>query len=172
MSEWLYANRASDEGELSKALSWLVDEDSLAGAARRMGIEETIRLGKSYAGGAPSSSVLADSFEAVIGAVFLDSGIGPTSRIVVHFLLDDGRIGEPPSDYFSRSELEEHCQKLGSAAPAFSYAESGLDHEKSFECVVTIEGGLRGSGSGRTKKEAERKASADLLKRMSDNPRR
>jgi len=109
---------------------------------------------------------LADSFEALVGAAYVESGFGIASGIVVRFLLNEGEIGEPPADYFSRSVLEERCQKLGRPSPSFEYAESGREHEKRFECTVSIEGGQTGSGWGRTKKEAERKASADLLRKI------
>ncbi len=166
VSDWLFENRTWTEGDLSKALSWLVDEESFAGAARGLGLGEVIRLGKSYAGRSPSASVLADSYEALIGALYLDSGMGLASKAVVRSLLKGGDIGDPPADYFSRSVLEERCQKTGRSAPVFSHSESGREHEKVFECIVSLKGGSVGRGSGRTKKEAERRASADLLSKM------
>jgi ribonuclease-3 len=167
VSEWLYRNRSDDEGDMAKVLGWLVDEESLGGVARELGLEGLIRLGRSYAGGKPSSSVLADSFEAVIGALFVDAGPETASRIVVSHLLKDGRFGGPPEDYLSRSLLEERCRKEGLALPTFAHRERGPDHEKEFECTVILEGDLVGKGKGRTKKEAERRASADLLKKLS-----
>ncbi|MDD1771106.1 MAG: ribonuclease III [Methanomassiliicoccales archaeon] len=166
VSDWLFQNRPWDEGELSKVLSWLVDEESLAKAARGLGLDDSIRVGKSYAGKGPSAGMLADSFEAVIGAVFIDAGLDVASRLVVKFLLRKGDFGELPEDYFSRNTLEERCRRKGVQVPIYFHLERGPEHEKEFECTVVVEGGLAGKGIGRTKKEAERRASADLLSRM------
>jgi ribonuclease-3 len=166
VSDWLFQNRAWDEGELSKVLSWLVDEESLAEAAERLGLDDVIRVGKSYAGTRPSASMLADTFEAVVGALYIDAGLEIASRAVVTFLLREGDFGQLPEDYFSRNLLEERCRRTGGQGPIYSHQERGPEHAKEFECTVSVEGGLAGRGKGRTKKEAERRASADLLGRM------
>lgn len=166
VSDWLFQNRAWDEGELSKMLSWLVDEESLAGAAERLGLDDAIRVGKSYAGVRPSASMLADTFEAVVGALFIDAGLEVASGAVVTYLLREGDFGELPEDYFSRNTLEELCHRTGAPGPTYSHMERGPEHAKEFECRVSVDGGLVGRGVGRTKKEAERRASADLLSKM------
>jgi len=165
--EWLFQNRPNDdEGELSKALGWIADEESLARIGEELGLRNLIRLGQSLRGNGISESILADAVEAIMCAVYLDGGMNPAAKLVIRLVLKDGKVGAMPEDFLSRSTLEEVCCKLDLDPPAFTHEEQGPEHQKVFRCTVSVGGAIKGEGTGRTKKAAERRASADALEKM------
>jgi ribonuclease-3 len=165
--EWLFQNRPNDdEGELSKALGWIADEESLARIGEELGLRRLIRLGQSLRGNGISESVLADAVEAIMCAVYLDGGMNPAAKLVTRLVLKDGKIGAMPEDFLSRSTLEEVCCKLDLDPPIFSHEAQGPEHQKIFRCTVSVGGAIKGEGTGKTKKAAERRASADALEKM------
>ncbi len=156
------------EGQLSKARSHLVSEPSFAGLAKELGVGEALLLaaGESRSGGRVKESLLADAFEAVFAAITLDSGL-PAAREVARRLfagpvadLDPGELSF--HDY--KTALQELAQGEGKPLPAYRLlSESGPDHQKSFVFEVVYDEALSATGTGATKKEAQRQAAKAAL---------
>jgi ribonuclease-3 len=149
------------EGNLAKLRAAVVNSRALAGVARGLHLGSYIRLGKGEegTGGRDKSSILADTLEAVIGAVYLDCGM-PAAEGLVHRLFDpviarSSRLGAGLDWKTSLQELTA-AEDLG--APEYMVAESGPDHQKSFTAIARVAGQTYGEGEGRTKKEAEQQA--------------
>jgi len=157
----------ADEGELSKLRALIVNEEALARIARELRVGELLRMGRGeeLTGGREKSSVLADSLEAVIAAVYLTQGL-PGAMVLVdrHFAdalngVAEGRSGD---DYKTR--LQELMQSQGRLPPRYRVvAEDGPDHAKTFEVEVSVGGEVFGRASGRNKKEAEQAAARKTL---------
>ncbi len=149
------------EGQLAKLRAAVVNMRALAGVARGLDLGRHIMLGRGEegTGGRDKSSILADTLEAIIGAVYLDRGLGEASTLV-HCLFDpviarSARLGAGLDWKTSLQELTA-AEMLG--VPEYQVAESGPDHQKSFRAVVRVGGRIYGSGEGRSKKEAEQQA--------------
>ncbi|MDI6639020.1 MAG: ribonuclease [Bacillota bacterium] len=160
------------EGELSTMLGRAVSERALAEAAGRLGIADFLRVGYSLeaAGGRRLPSVLADAFEAILGAVFLDQGLDAAKRLVVRELRPGPGLGASTDGRDARNYkaiLQEFFQKKEKSIPEYEVVrEEGPDHDKTFTVVVRSSGGPVGLGSGKTKKMAEQAAAADALARI------
>jgi ribonuclease-3 len=161
------------QGELSKARSELVSETSFADRARGLGLGPLLRLspGEERAGGRERSARLADAFEAVIAALALDGGL-PAARDAVDRLFGEAIASldlEGLAQRDSKSALQERAQAEGRPLPSYRLvSESGPDHDKVFVYEVVFGGatGLRATGTGPSKKEAQRaaaRAALDLL---------
>ena len=167
ISEFLFKNLDLTEGELSKLRAGIVSEAPLACAARKLGLGEYILLGRGAEMGGirDKDSVLADVFEAVSAAVYLDGGTESVSRFLSDVLKDNiesSLDGNGIKDY--KSALQEEYQKNGAVSILYEcYEESGKDHEKVFRVRVSVNGTVLGDGQGRTKKEAEQNAARDAL---------
>ena len=149
------------EGQLAKLRAAVVNMTALAGVARGLDLGAFIRLGRGEegTGGRDKPSILADTLEAVIGAVFIDCGLEQASGLV-HRLFDpvierSARLGAGLDWKTSLQELTA-AQLLG--VPDYQVTESGPDHQKSFQAYVRVGGTLLGSGQGRSKKAAEQQA--------------
>jgi ribonuclease III len=149
------------EGNLAKLRAAVVNSRALATVARGLKLGSYIRLGKGEegTGGRDKSSILADTLEAVIGAVYLDRGM-TEAEAFVHRLFDpviarSARLGAGLDWKTSLQELTA-AEDLG--APEYLVDESGPDHQKSFSAVARIAGHVYGEGVGHTKKEAEQQA--------------
>jgi ribonuclease III len=149
------------EGNLAKLRAAVVNMRALAGVARSLRLGGYIRLGKGEegTGGRDKSSILADTLEAVLGAVYLDRGMDAAS-VLVHRLFDpviarSARLGAGLDWKTSLQELTA-AEILG--VPEYLVDESGPDHQKSFRAVARIGGRVYGEGEGRSKKEAEQQA--------------
>ncbi len=149
------------EGQLAKLRAAVVNSRALADVARDLGVGEYLRLGRGEetSGGRDKSSILADTLEAVIGAVYLDRGLEVT-RDVVHRLFD-ALLEESASrgaglDW--KTSLQELAAECSLGVPEYAIDESGPDHAKTFRATVRLRGEDRGSGEGRSKKEAEQQA--------------
>jgi ribonuclease-3 len=149
------------EGNLAKLRAAVVNSRALASVARGLRLGCYIRLGKGEesTGGRDKSSILADTLEAVIGAVYLDGGMEAADPLV-HRLFDpviakSARLGAGLDWKTSLQELTA-AEDLGS--PEYVVDESGPDHQKSFRAVAKVGGQIWGEGEGRTKKEAEQQA--------------
>jgi len=165
--KWLFdGNPEVSEGELSKLNGHLVSEPVLADHARRLELGAEIRLGvgEDRSGGRHKPSILADTMEAVIGAVYLDGGLDSARRVVVPMLemalVEDA--GERLED--AKSRLQEMVQARGWELPSYRLvSEEGPDHRKSFVVECLVDGVAAGSGRGRSKKRAESRAAAEAL---------
>jgi ribonuclease III len=149
------------EGQLAKLRAAVVNMRALAGVARGLQLGSYVRLGKGEegTGGRDKSSILADTLEAVIGAVYLEGGMTEADALV-HRLFDpviarSARLGAGLDWKTSLQELTA-AELLG--VPEYHVDESGPDHQKSFRASVMIGGRIFGEGEGRSKKEAEQQA--------------
>jgi ribonuclease-3 len=149
------------EGQLAKLRAAVVNSRALADVGRGLELGRFIRLGRGEegTGGRDKSSILADTVEAVIGAVYLDQGLEAAAEMV-HRLFDE-LIEESAGlgaglDW--KTSLQELTAEIGSGVPEYLISESGPDHEKSFVAVARVAGAEYGSGTGRSKKEAEQQA--------------
>ena len=147
----------------------LVCETSLHRVAKTMGFGEYMRLGRGEerTGGRERVSILADMVEAVIAAIYLDSGIDEARLFIMENVLRDVEISETRRFADYKTELQEVVQRRADQHIAYELVgESGPDHSKVFTFRVTINGVPRGEGSGRTKKEAEQAAACKALEAL------
>jgi len=157
---------AVTEGELSKTRADLVAEPSLAELAARIDLGEWLFLGRGEenTGGRRKPSILADAFEAVIGAVYLDGGFSAGSALVRRLFEARLQALEPPGFTDFKTRLQERAVALRREVPKYAVtAELGPDHEKLFEVTVTVGGKPYATHVGRSKKEAEQGAAAAAL---------
>lgn len=153
------------EGKMAKVRAACVNRDVLADVARTLELGEYLHMGRGEiaSGGRTKDSILADAMEAVIAAVYLDGGIEATRRMVLTLWepIIVSRAVEPGRrDYKTR--LQEVLAATGQR-PAYSVSEEGPDHAKRFTAQVAVNGGVLGSGAGRSKKEAEQAAAEQAL---------
>jgi ribonuclease-3 len=146
-----------DEGSLAKIRAGVVSRPVLAEVARSIGLAEhiVVTAAEDRSGGREKESIMADALEAVIGAVFLDSGLGPAADLVLR--LWGSRIDER-----AKPRLQEVLAKDG-RLPVYRSEGSGPDHERTFVATVEVNGTVLGTGSGRSKKEAEQGAAEQAL---------
>jgi ribonuclease-3 len=163
---WLYRGHPDlPEGELSRRKSGLVSAGALARYARELGLGEHLVLGQGEekSGGRDKASLLADSLEAVIAAVYLDGGMRAASKVVERFLeASAATLDFDAAD--AKSRLQESIQGAGRPAPVYRVSEeSGPDHDKRFTVEVLIDGEVAARGHGRSKKSAELDAARRAL---------
>jgi ribonuclease III len=149
------------DGMLSKVRASVVNAHVLAEVAVELGIAEHLRLGKGEdaSGGRTKVSILADTMEAVIGAVYLDAGLDTTRELVISMLVTriTAAVGEPgESDHKSR--LQEEAVRLGLGVPRYDLEGFGPDHARRYLATVYVAGQRLGTGEGRSKKDAEQVA--------------
>ncbi|HEY7323643.1 MAG TPA: ribonuclease III [Streptosporangiaceae bacterium] len=149
------------EGQLAKLRAAVVNMRALAGVARGLGLGAYVRLGKGEegTGGRDKSSILADTLEAVIGAVYLDEGLALADELV-HRLFDPliARAARLGAGLDWKTSLQELTAELNLGVPEYHVEESGPDHQKFFRAFVRIGSQTYGQGEGRSKKEAEQQA--------------
>lgn len=159
---------SAHEGALSRCRADVVCEDSLAGAASDMGLGEFLYLGKGEesSGGRKKASILADAFEALMGAVILDGGYEAGRDIILRLLEDRIRLGaQGKLNKDFKTKLQEKLQEEDHNV-RIEYrkvAESGPDHNKTFTVEVEVNGRTAGSGTGQSKAKAEQAAAEDAL---------
>lgn len=152
------------EGQLAKLRASVVNMHALAGVARvlgegGLGAHILLGRGEEMTGGRDKASILADGLEALIGAVYLEHGID-VSRDLVHRLFD-GLLAEAPrrgAGLDWKTSLQELTASGSLGVPEYRVEEQGPDHRKEFTATVYVGGAPYGSGTGKTKKEAEQKA--------------
>lgn len=151
-----------DEGELSRRRSAVVCSDSLVRYARQIELGRYLRLGKGEeaSGGRDKQALLADAFEALIGAVYLDSDMETAGEVVRRFVLSDlERIERDGPVIDFKSRLQEALQALGRGPVGYRVlSETGPDHEKMFSVAAAVGEETVSSGCGRTRKLAEQAA--------------
>lgn len=168
VSDYLYSNFTQmHEGDLTKLRASVVCESSLATAAKNMDIGSLLILGRGEkrTGGDYRDSILADTFEAVIGAVYLDGGYEPAEKIILDALVDSiHHLSKDvaPRDYKTR--LQEQMQKTSSLPLKYTTVEEkGPAHKKIFKVHLEHNGKMLGTGIGKSKKEAEQQAAKAAL---------
>jgi ribonuclease-3 len=149
------------EGQLAKLRAAVVNSRALADVARGLGLGAHVRLGRGEetSGGRDKTSILADTLEALIGAVYLDHGMTTAAELIRRLfgdLLADAVARGAGLDW--KTSLQELAAAGEFGAPDYVVVESGPDHEKTFRATVHVGGSPLGAGEGRSKKEAEQRA--------------
>ncbi len=157
----------SPEGDLSKMKAKIVSEQSLAEIAKQLNLGVFLFLGKGEerTQGSEKPSLLANAFEALIAAIYLDAGLEPAREFILkHFEneLTDLTPGEISFDY--KTALQEYSQKAFGTLPVYRVmSETGPDHQKEFEIETVVNGKQCGIGTGKNKKTAEQKSARKAL---------
>lgn len=154
------------EGELSKMRAALVNARTLAKKAESLALGRWLRLGRGEerSGGRYKGSILACAYEAVLGAVYLDGGFGPTLRLVTDHFAPDLEHKPAVGQFDSKTRLQELTQKIFKQTPTYEVVEvTGPDHQKRFVSQVIIAGKAYGRGEGPRKKSAHQAAASQTL---------
>lgn len=158
------------EGPLTKARATLVNRRMLAEHGRTVGLQEHLILsrGEEQTGGRQRPSAIADAFEAVVGALFMDGGLeAAKSFVLCEFAEYVSDLASLPSIDNPKGELQELLQTTSTEAPEYHLLNStGPDHDRFFECSVTHGGSELGRGSGKSKKEAESNAALAAYEKL------
>ncbi|MCX8157875.1 MAG: ribonuclease III [Verrucomicrobiae bacterium] len=158
------------EGGLTKARAQLVNRRSLAEISRRLAVGKHLVLsrGEEKSGGRERGSTLADAFEALIGAVFLDGGFESARRVVLHhFAARLAQQSTAPLIENPKGELQELLQVHSNEPPRYELRSvTGPDHDRVFECAVFHAGQELGRGTGKSKKAAESSAARAALEKL------
>lgn len=172
VTEFLYTNYEEPEGILTNWRSALVRTESIGAAATNLGFEKMLRLSKGEKRGSERArqQILANSFEAVTGAIYLDQGYNAAKKFIddniiatLPQILETGSWRDP------KSYLQEVAQEKDGHTPVYKVlSEDGPDHDKVFTLGVFIGSQLRGSGTGSSKQAAQQKAAEEALKYYSD----
>jgi ribonuclease III len=158
-----------DEGDLAKRRASLVSSAALAEVARGIGLGQYIRLGRgeTLTGGREKASILADTVEALIGAVYLDSGGDAAAELVLRLLqpllADPDRFG---ASMDPKTSLQELAARRGAGVPVYTVTESGPDHAKVFIATVAVGTLVAAHGEGTSKKHAEMAAALEAWSQL------
>lgn len=167
VTEYLYGNFSEPEGILTNWRSSLVRTESIGAAAARCGFEPLLRLSRGEKHGTPRARVqiLANSFEAVIGAIYCDKGYDAAKRFITDNLLSTFKtILETGSWMDPKSHLQEVVQSREGYTPVYKVlSEDGPDHDKVFTVGVFVNGELKGKGDGPSKQAGQQKAAEAAL---------
>ncbi len=160
----------AQEGVLSRKRAHLVKQSTLACLSKEFQLDRYLLLGKGELqnGGTKKSSILANAYEAVIGAIYMDAGFLQAFEIISHHLESflHSETGFPLSDDY-KSVLQEYAQGVLAMSPQYRVVkESGPDHDKRFEASVVINGEVKGVGHGKSKKEAQQEAARKALEEV------
>jgi len=159
------------EGRLAKLRAAVVNSRALARVARTLGIGDELRLGKGElaTGGRDKASILADTTEALIGAVRMSAGRDAAHHFVHHLfdpLIEEAATKGAGLDW--KTSLQELCAGHGLAAPTYEITETGPDHSKRFRAVVVVDGWSSAPGTGTSKKQAEQGAAEAAFRALSE----
>lgn len=160
------------EGKLTDLRISVVNQQALADMAHDLGIGEFIFLGKGEdsAGGREKPSILSDTLEALIGAVYLDGGATVAYELVQRIFGDALERAIPTMEMFdAKSRLQELCARHGMGTPKYTTEGEGPDHDRVFTSEVRVDGVLKGTGSGRTKKAAEQVAAVEACASLANS---
>ena len=161
---------AFDEGPLTKARAKLVNRRTLAEHARALGLGPQLILsrGEEINGGRERASTVADAYEALLGAIFLDGGLAAAGEFILReFGAAFGKLSVLPIIENPKGELQELLQARSSEAPEYHVlSATGPDHDRVFECTVQHEGVELARGSGKSKKAAESDAALAALTKL------
>ena len=163
----------SREGELTRIRASLVDEASLARIAAGLDLGSSLRLGRGEekGGGREKRSLLADAFEALLAALYLDGGIEEARRVVRELFAELLVSGEVLSGRDFKTDLQERARHQRGELPRYQLKEaSGPDHDRHFTVEIYLGNDLMGEGEGRTNKEAEQAAARAASARLKEEP--
>lgn len=170
-AEYIFGRyKNADEGKLTRTRAALVCEKSLCEFSKSFQLGKFIRLsrGEKHIGGKSRPSILADIFEAITAAIFLDGGIEPAKSFVLKYIVPAIKnIGNSRNVLDYKTELQEIVQQNPEEKINYNLIfESGPDHDKTFTTEVKINSNVVGSGTGKSKKESEQMAAREALKLM------
>jgi len=168
ITEYLFQNFADQpEGQLTKLRSRLVSRDTLKDHAAALDLGQFLLMGRGEeaSGGRVRTSTLADAFEALIGAIYLDGGLEKARRfILAQAQRNLEQLAEEPVDINPKGHLQELLQSISPRSPVYELvSQSGPEHNKTFVVQALWEGIILGRGSGQSKKQAETAAAAEAL---------
>lgn len=156
------------EGHLTKLRSRLVSRSGLSSLAVKIELGEYVLLGKGEeaTGGRKRQSTLADTFEALIGAIYLDSGAEAVRNLIVRLIEDEVKaMDESPEERNPKGQLQEILQAIHPEVPVYRVlGQSGPDHRRVFQSEVSWNGTVLACGKGKSKKEAEARAAGEALR--------
>lgn len=171
VTEYLYKNYLNPEGELTNWRSALVKTETISKAAKDLGFEDHLKLsrGEAKSVGRARQLILANSFEAVIGAIYLDGGFEPVSKFInQNLLVKLPTIIETKAYIDSKSRFQEIIQEKEGVTPVYKVlGEEGPDHAKIFTMGAYAGEKLLGKGTGASKQIAEQDAAKDALEKYS-----
>ncbi len=170
VTETLYRNYPDTaEGQLAKMRAAVVNARALADVARELGVGDCLLLGRGEetTGGRDKSSILADTLEALIGAVYLERGLTEAEDLI-HGLFDPliERAADLGAGLDWKTSLQELAAGLALGAPEYVVEESGPDHDKRFTARAVFADQVHGTGEGRSKKEAEQQAAEEAYRAL------
>ena len=165
-AEYLFRKYSQlSEGQLSKLRSKLVSKESLSNYAREIGVGKYLLIAKGQEGIQSQDALLADAYEAMIGAAYLDDGLEVSRQLVLSFLLLQKEKMREINDF--KSYLQEYVQSKYKSLPRYKVVqETGPNHQKKFRVEVQIKGKVMGKGWGLSKKKAEMMAAQFAWKKI------
>ncbi len=170
VTEYLYKNYDEPEGILTNWRSALVKTESLSSVGQNLGIEQYIRLSKGEKNGSHRArlQILANTMEALIGAIYLDQGYEAAQKFVTDTIISTlPAILDEGSWMDAKTKLQELIQEVEGETPVYEVlGEDGPDHDKWFSVGVYVGSELRGEGGGASKQSAQQKAAANALDSM------
>lgn len=172
-SDFLYRNYDYPEGVMTAVRAALVRTESIGEAGKKLGYEPLVRLSKGEAHGSERAhdSILADCFEAVIGAIYLDQGYEKAREFIdKHILVKIDTVLDEETWRDPKSYVQELAQKIDGETPVYkTLKEDGPDHDKVFTVGVYVGGELKGTGTGHSKQEAQTEAAREGVKKYRTN---
>lgn len=172
-SDFLFRNYDYPEGVMTALRAALVRTESICEAGKELGYEPLVRLSKGEKNGSERAHdvILADCFEAVIGAVYLDQGYETAKRLIsehilskIEGILEDGSWRDP------KSYAQELAQKIDGITPVYrTLKEEGPDHDKTFTVGLYVGESLKGTGTGHSKQEAQTEAAKETIRKYRKN---
>ena len=170
VADYLFKNYTQfPEGDLTKNRAALVCEKACCGFAKQIDLGNYLRLshGEQNSGGRTRSSILADAFEAVIAAIYLDAGMEEARKFILRFVLPMLKAHKPKAFKDYKTALQQIIQQNPEEHLEYVLTgESGPDHDKHFTVEVHLNSNVIGKGGGRSKKEAEQQAAREALELM------
>ena len=158
------------EGDLARIKSFVVSEESLAGIAKNIKVDNFILIGKGeeYSGGRSKKAILADCMEAIIGAYYLDSGFKSVQTFILKYLIPEiNKVLENKHRKDYKTLLQEYVQKQYKSYPRYNLVKkTGPDHDRTFWIEVKVKNESYGPGKGKNKKEAEQQAAGIAYKEL------
>lgn len=172
VSDYIYNNfKNKPEGELTKLRASLVCEKALCGFSREINLGDYLLLGKGEekGGGRERDSILADAFEAVIAAIYLDGGMEAARKHIMRFILPELESTEDDGFKDYKTALQEIIQRNPEESVTYILTgEEGPDHNKSFTVEVHLNSNVIGKGTAKSKKRAEQMAAKQALELMGE----
>lgn len=169
ISEYLYKHRYIEEGQMTKIRASYVCENALYEYALKLNLNEYIKLGKGEetSGGNLRKAILADVFEAFVGAIYVDQGLNVAKKFLNNIIISNlNENNEFFNDY--KSVLQELVQTDRKTVEYIVTNESGPSHNKTFTVIVKVDNIVFGTGTAGTKKEAEQNAAKDALEKQAN----